>query len=450
MIFGVMAHTGRIGNGRIGFGTAASFKTPLIALALVAAWIIAPTTLRGQSFDAGDCAEYLQEERTTSFVLVVDRSGSMSQNDGIGQAQRALTSFIRQVRPEDEVALVSFADDVRVDRPFGSDRQRLISSVEALRPEGRTRLHDAIAAGVRLLHDRRGLRVVVFLTDGDDNRSSLSLRDIRQMNIGENVMLYGVGLGNVDHASMSEIAGAGGGAYENTDSPTDLAGLYDRIRNRYYTKVDTMLASTSGITVTSLPAGRAVRVDGTVVGDTPLRLDGLDPSRYDVTVDFERGTWSCAVETVIGRRAYIRAREQEVPLSVVVETAPTRAAVFFDGDYVGLSSMTPSVVRNGSRDISGQLVVPSVPAGTHTIRVVAAPEYDFSPNQVMEFPVTVHDERVYVKALIFMQQVEDEAGNTGRPGTEAPARPGGVPRPSVPGGGGSDPFDSIRSRVPGS
>lgn len=421
-----------------------------IITAMIVAFVFAPGLLWAQSFDAGDCAEYLQEERTTSFVLVVDRSGSMSQNDGIGQAQRALTSFIRQVRPEDEVALVSFADDVRVDRPFGSDRQSLTAAVQALRPEGRTRLHDAIAAGVRLLHRRQGLRVVVFLTDGDDNRSSLSLRDIRQMNIGENVMLYGVGLGNVDHSSMSDIAIAGGGTYENTNSPSDLATLYDRIRNRYYAKVDTILTTTSGMTVTSLPAGRPVRIDGEVLGNTPLRLDGLDPSRYDVSVEFQRGTWSCSVQTVVGERAYIRAREQEVPLSVVIETAPTRAAVFFDDTYVGLSSMTPSVVRNGSRDLTGQLVIPSVPSGTHTVRVVAAPEYDFSPNQVMEFPVTVRDQRVYVKALIFMQQIEDEAGNTTRPGGDAPGSSGGLPRSSFPGGGGSDPFDSIRSRVPGS
>lgn len=415
---------------------------------IVVATLIVPSSIAAQSFDAGDCAEYVQEERTTSFVLVVDRSGSMREGDGIGQAQRALTRFIEHLRPEDEVALVSFADDVRVDRPFGTDRSSLYAAVRALRPEGRTRLHDAIAAGVRLLQNRPGLRVVVFLTDGNDNMSNLSLRDIRQMNIGENVILYGLGLGNVDHRSMREIATAGGGAYENTASAIQLADLYDRIRTSYYRKVDTTLASTGGITVTSLPADRIVRIDGREAGRTPLRLDGLEPATYEVTVEFDRGTWSCDVQAVVGERAYIRAREQEVPLSVVVETAPTRAAVFFDNDYVGLSSMTPSTVRNGTRDLSAQLVIPSVSAGTHTIRVVAAPEYDFSPNQVMEFPVVVRDERVYVKALIFMQQIEDEAGNRSRPAGPTPGPGTGVPRPSIP-GGGADPFDSIRSRVPG-
>lgn len=421
-----------------------------ILVVLVLASFVAPVLVSAQSFDAGDCAEYLQEERTTSFVLVVDRSGSMREGDGIGQAQRALVRFIEQVRPEDEVALISFADDVRVDRPFGAGRQSVSTAVRELRPEGRTRLHDAIAAGVRLLQNRSGLRVVVFLTDGNDNMSNLSLRDIRQMNIGENVMLYGLGLGNVDHAAMRDIAIAGGGAYENTGTAAQLYDLYDRVRSRYYQKVDTMLATMSGITVTSLPAGRPVLVDGEVVGNTPLRVDGLDPARYDVTVEFERGTWSCDVQTIVGERAYIRAREQEVPLSVVIETAPTRAAVFFNDDYVGLSSMAPSALQNGRRDLSAQLVIPSVPPGTHMIRVVAAPEYDFSPNQVLEFPVTVRDSRVYVKALIFLQQIEDESGNRSRPEGSAPSSPGGVPRPSFPGAGGNDPFDSIRSRVPGS
>lgn len=410
-------------------------KVPIVGVLTL---LLLSVRVGAQSFEASNCAEYLEEEIVTSFVLVVDRSGSMSEEDGIGQAQRALVQFIERVRPEDEVALVSFSDDVRIDRSFGGSRSALVSAVRDLRPGGSTRLHDAIAAGVRLLQRRAGLRVVVFLTDGNDNMSNLSLRDIRQMNIGENVMLYGVGLGNVDHRSMHDIAVAGGGAYENTGTAAELSDLYDRVRNRYYHKVDTTLSTTSGVTVTSLPAGRTVRINGEAAGTTPLRIDGLEPSSHDITVEFQRGEWSCTVETVVGQRAYIRAREQEVPLSIVVETAPTRAAVFFNDDYVGLSSMVPSQIRNGTRNISAQLVIPSVAPGIHTIRVVAAPEYDFSPNQVMEFPVEVRNQRVYVKAHIFLQQIEDLAGARTRPAT-APDN-----APSVPG----DQFDDIRSRIP--
>ena len=87
------------------------------------------------------------------------------------------------------------------------------------------------------------------------------------------------------------------------------------------------------------------------------------------------------------------------------------------------------------------LTVTSLPAG-RPVRVIAAPELEFSPQQVMEFPVEVRDEHVYAKALIFLGQVEDIEGNRRR-------LAGSTPTSSNPfGGSNDDPFGDIRSRVP--
>lgn len=402
---------------------------------------LAAGLLAAQSFQAQNCEQFEPFENFTSFVLVVDRSGSMD-GAGISQARRALEAFASSVRPADRVALVSFSDDVTIDRPFTSSPGELSQAIGELRAGGGTRLYDAVAAGVRLLSGEPGVRVIVYLTDGMDNRSNLSLRDIRQMNIGENTIVYGMGLGDVDHQALSQVSRASNGDYEIVRRARQLESVYDTIRTAYYDRFDTDLSDAAALTVTSLPAGRPVRVNGQEVGRTPMRLDGIDPAAYAVEVGFDRGVWSCLAETREGNRTTVSARERDVPLQLVIETAPTRAAVFLNGAYVGLSSMVQSTVQDGERDISGQLTIEQVPPGRHTVRVVAAPELEFSRSQVMEFPVEVRDEHVYAKALIFLGQVEDIEGNTRRPA-------GAAPTPSNPfGGSNDDSFGDIRSRIP--
>jgi Mg-chelatase subunit ChlD len=411
-------------------GSVHSVRAPFV---LVVAILLGPTlaTVMAQSVEMTDCATYLDEAayRNVSFALVVDRSGSMSSDNAMQQTIDALVTFIQEMRPEDEAAIISFASDVSVDLQFTGNKERLTAAVRNLRTGGSTRLNDAIAAGARLLSGRRGARVLVVFTDGVENGSNLRDRDVRQMNIGEHALTYSLGLGQVDTDALQSFARATGGEYRYANRASDVRGIYQAVQREFYTRYDTVMRETGGITVHSLPAGRPVLLDGREVGQTPLRLNEITPGRHRIEVSFDRGSWICNPEVVVGNRAILTARERDVPLSLVIETAPTRAAVFVDDTYVGLSSMVPSNVVRGQRDISRQLLIPSVVPGTYRIRVVAAPEYDFSPTQVMEFDVTVRDRQEFVKAFIFMGYTEDIEGNRVRTG----GAPGRVP--SIPGSG---------------
>lgn len=360
------------------------------------------------------------------------------------QAKTAIRSFVERIRPTDSVAIVSFADDVRVDRGMSTSRNGLDRVIGQLEAGGGTRLYDAIASGVRLLEQEQGVRVVVYLTDGDDNRSNLTARNIRQMNVGEHTIVYGVGLGNVDHGVLRDIALASTGTYNVARTTVDLASLYDVVQRSYYERFDTRIASTASMTITSIPSGRPVRVGGQPVGRTPVRVDGLSVEDYEVAVEFDRGMWVCDTPTRASSRTIVTARERDVPLSLTIETAPTRAAVFLNDSYVGLSSIAPSVGTGRNRDTSQQLTIESVPPGDYTVRVVAAPDVQISENQVLEFPITVRDDHVFVKAHIFLDQIEDRDGNRQNVRSEDPF--GNVPRAmGVPGTG----LDDIRSRLPG-
>lgn len=354
---------------------------------------------------AEDCGRYVPEPQVNNFVLVLDRSGSMSGRP-IEDARMALIGFIRSMQEGDRAALVTFESNVRLDRGFTENRQDLIASVNNIRTGDMTRFYDAVAKASQVLSRQSGMKVIIFLTDGNDNMSGFSLQDIREMNIGEGVFVYGIGLGDVDHRSFHDLAAATGGDYRAAGSSADLAGLYEEVQSGYYRRFHEEMSDTGSFTVTSVPGGRPVTVNGVSVGRTPVKIDSRPPGRYDIRVAFQNGTWECSAESRPGYRSLIQARESDLPTDLIVESAPHGAAVFIDGTYAGLTTIVPSRKTASGRDTSNQLRIPSLSRGVHHMKIVAVPDFDFSGSQVMEFDFTMGSITRYVNVLVFMGRAE--------------------------------------------
>ncbi len=107
----------------------------------------------------------------TTLVLVVDRSGSMKNEDRIGGLKRAVAAFLAKLPPGSRVALVSFASDVDRTSPFTTDLGQVRSAVDALEADGSTRFYDAVAQALEMLEGESGRRAVLALTDGEDTAS---------------------------------------------------------------------------------------------------------------------------------------------------------------------------------------------------------------------------------------------------------------------------------------
>lgn len=358
---------------------------------------------------AEDCGRFVPEPRVNNFVLVLDRSGSMS-GPPIEDARNALTGFIRSMQDGDRAALVTFESNVRMDRGFTENRQDLISSVMNVRTGDMTRFYDAVAKASQILSRQNGMKVIIFLTDGNDNMSAFNLQNIREMNIGEGIFVYGIGLGDVDHTSFRSLADATGGEYRVARSSGELATLYEEVRTGYYRRFRDEMSDTGGFTVTSVPTGRPVTVDGVSAGRTPVKIDARPAGRYDIRVGFQYGTWECSAESRPGYRNIIQAREVDLPTDLIVESAPHGAAVFIDGAYVGMTTMIPSKKTSSGRDVSNQLRIPSLSRGTHHMKIIAVPDFDFSGSQIMEFDFVMGPSTRYVNVLVFMGRAEFDNG----------------------------------------
>ena len=153
------------------------------------------------------------EEIPTTLVLVVDVSGSME--DKIDGVQDALDHLVKVLKPSDEVALLTFSNDVDVVIRFGDDRQKLRRAIQGLRPGGGTALYDGIAAGLRMAaQGQQRKKAMLVLTDGNDTSSDLTLSEAAALIRKSETLVYCLGIG---HGSRGSFGHVGRGADEIDD-----------------------------------------------------------------------------------------------------------------------------------------------------------------------------------------------------------------------------------------
>jgi len=113
------------------------------------------------------------ERAPSTFVLVVDTSGSMATGDKIAFARAAADRFLAQVRDDDEIALVAYDSSPRVlvSRGAARDvRERARAAVAALVAAGGTNIGSALRVGIGELRGDSADRIrrIVLVSDGID------------------------------------------------------------------------------------------------------------------------------------------------------------------------------------------------------------------------------------------------------------------------------------------
>jgi Ca-activated chloride channel family protein len=182
-------------------------------------------------------------KRKTNVFLVADTSGSM-QGSKLDNAQAALRTFLAQVPSDQErVGLVEFNSDVvnviELDT-LARNRSALAREIDNLQAGGNTALLDAVrTAYLRLQReaDPERINAIVAMTDGRENASQISLRQlVQQIQEGNRslpIMVFTVAYGkDADYNVLQVLAEASGGrVFEGT--PETIRDLY-RILSTYF------------------------------------------------------------------------------------------------------------------------------------------------------------------------------------------------------------------------
>lgn len=188
---------------------------------------------------------FSSEDTPISLGVVLDLSGTMKNK--IDLARDAAIEFFESANPRDDYFVVSFADSPMLladsTTSIGTIRDRLAQA----KPAGKTALLDAIYMAVAKMRRARHARhALLVISDGGDNNSRFTAREIKKLVVEEDVEIYGIGIFDGFFKSpeewegkklMTQITEATGGRVITLKDPRKLPAIAAQIslelRNQY-------------------------------------------------------------------------------------------------------------------------------------------------------------------------------------------------------------------------
>jgi Ca-activated chloride channel family protein len=185
------------------------------------------------------------ERHPVNLCVVLDRSGSMSEESKMQYAKSALYALIDQLRSEDIFSLVIYDDVVDVVRPacrVGWEKEQIRGLVDEISPRGWTNLGGGMQEGFRQVEKNTGreyVNRVILLSDGLANQGitdPLRLQAIARRERDHAISLSTIGVGlDYNENLMVGLSEHGGGNYYFLESSRNLASIlrkeFDRISN---------------------------------------------------------------------------------------------------------------------------------------------------------------------------------------------------------------------------
>lgn len=191
---------------------------------------------------------FSSEDVPISIGVIFDLSGSMANK--VGKSKEAALQFFKTANGQDEFFLVSFNDRAEVMSTFTSSVEDLQSRILSASAKGRTALLDGIYLGLSEMSTARNAkRALLIISDGGDNNSRYTERDIKRLVREADTQLYSIGIFDpFEYRSRTEeelngpslltevTALTGGRAFtvENVNELPDIATkIGSELRNQY-------------------------------------------------------------------------------------------------------------------------------------------------------------------------------------------------------------------------
>ena len=195
-----------------------------------------------------------------SVALVLDISGSMQQT--LSGAKDIAQAFFGSANPDDEFLLLTVSTQPAAMPAFTTDTAALEESIGFAKPGGLTALFDTVYLGLNRMREARWpRRALLILSDGVDNHSRYSDKDLMSVALETDVQIYTIlvdnglaGLGTSITPYRPALikkpwdqAGERHGPEMLEKLSDQTGGLYFRVRNTDEAKAD------------AIKAGRALR-----------------------------------------------------------------------------------------------------------------------------------------------------------------------------------------------
>jgi len=192
---------------------------------------------------------FSNEDSPISVALVLDFSASMKNK--IEYERQAVSEFFTIANPADEYFAITVSNKPSLVAASTSSIDILEDALAGLEPHGGTPLFDGIYLGLQQLRNAHYKRkALLIISDGGDNDSRYTLKEIRSMVAESDVMVYAIGLfddlplplfktfeerwGRKCLGSITEMSGGRTIAADARDQIPQIAGIISReLRYQY-------------------------------------------------------------------------------------------------------------------------------------------------------------------------------------------------------------------------
>lgn len=188
---------------------------------------------------------FRREDVPVSLGLIIDSSGSM--RDKRSKVNAAALAAIKASNPQDEVFIVNYNDDAYLDVPMTSDLKVLEEGLSRIDSRGGTAMRDALSMSIDYLKKKakRDKKVLLVVTDGNDNTSTETLEKLVQRAHDSEVLVFAIGILSEEEPreakkaqrALNAITSATGGLAHYPKSADEVGAtallVAQEIRNQY-------------------------------------------------------------------------------------------------------------------------------------------------------------------------------------------------------------------------
>ncbi len=171
-----------------------------------------------------------------SVEIVVDMSGSMRDKQAL--VDTAVTQLVKSANPASEFLLVTFQDHVNLAGAFRDDPAQILSQLHLEQPRGGTSLRDAISRAAEWKGARNPDRILVVISDGTDNSSSVGNEELRATALAAQAPIWAITLASPatyprrESRWLGDLADQGLGHEFVSDDPGQVADMAASVANQ--------------------------------------------------------------------------------------------------------------------------------------------------------------------------------------------------------------------------
>lgn len=149
------------------------------------------------------------------------------------QAKNAIQHFIEQLDlGKNKLGYVGFSNEVKIRVPPSHNKANLIQALENVKAGPATAFYDALMVSLQNYESEYGMKVVIALTDGNDNSSVFNFDDVVDLAKEKEIPIYIIGLGDVNADSLNLLANKTDGQFFYASSSNMLDSTYQIIQKR--------------------------------------------------------------------------------------------------------------------------------------------------------------------------------------------------------------------------